>query len=125
MDSTDKKPYLAVAGPLAIVLGVTVLIGWLIGNFQWVQIVSGFAAMQPNTALCFVLCGAGLIAAARRHRLATLACGVAVASLSALTLAQYFFDANLGIDHVLLNPAMPVSTAYPGRMGTNTRSASC
>ena len=81
-----------------------------------VQIVPTWAPMQFNTALGFVLCGAALmLLAAGRARLAS-ALGAVVTVFTTLTLAQYFFDVNLGVDTALFTPWTTVKTSHPGRM---------
>ncbi|MDR3404754.1 MAG: hypothetical protein P4L99_19780 [Chthoniobacter sp.] len=49
-----------VTSAAVIALGLVVLIGWYAHYAPLVQIVPGLAAMQYNTALCFVLCGLAL-----------------------------------------------------------------
>ena len=47
-------------------------------------------------------------------------CSVAVSLIGLLTLIEYLFGWNFGIDELLLRDSSPVTTFYPGRMGLNT-----
>jgi PAS domain S-box-containing protein len=49
-----------VAGVLVIVAGVLVLAGWLFEIERLKRVGQGYVAMNPLTAICFILCGAGL-----------------------------------------------------------------
>ena len=51
------------AGAISAVLGLTVLVGWHIGNATLIQVLPGFVPMQYNTALGFVLCGTAVLLA--------------------------------------------------------------
>jgi len=54
-------------GMLILGLGAWVLLGWLLRNPAWVQIMPQYVAMVVNTALCFTLLGLALLAP-MRHR---------------------------------------------------------
>ena len=59
------------AGGLSAALGIVVLVGWHIRNETLLQLHPTLVAMVYNTALSFLLCGAGLLAiASHRPRLA-------------------------------------------------------
>jgi PAS domain S-box-containing protein len=48
-------------------------------------------------------------------------CAIAVTTISALTLCQYLFGWNLGIDELLFRDSpTSIATSHPGRMGVNT-----
>jgi PAS domain S-box-containing protein len=107
-------------GVIILALALLVLFGWHIGAIGLIQISPVFAPMQYNTALLFLLCGAGLLAAVRgRHRVA-LACGLGIFFFAVLTLAQYIFGANFGIDTLFMEPYVRVGVTDPGRMAPNT-----
>jgi PAS domain S-box-containing protein len=114
------------SGGIVTLIGCLVLIGWSLDLPLLKSVIPGAATMKANTALCFVLAGMSLLAQAqtRPSRLAAQiarGCAIAVLIIGALTLSQYLFGWNLGIDQ-LLNPDLPISplTLYPGRMGENT-----
>jgi hypothetical protein len=80
------RPTLFLTGPLAMLLGLVMLLGWIAHLPLLVQIVPSFAPMQFNTALSFVGGGAAL------------------AAFSAVTLAQCLFDVSFGVDTALFTP---------------------
>jgi PAS domain S-box-containing protein len=107
-----------------------VLIGWLF-NIPWLQtIIPGFVPMKANTALALVLCGAALWLSRERHpaedddvkpqraalaRRVAVGCAVAAALIGAITLCEYLFRWQHGIDEWL---AIDTRTGdpKPGRM---------
>ena len=86
------------------------------------SIVSGYVAMQPNTALCFALAGAALwLLSARslnaRHRLAATILAALVALAGASTILEHCLGWNLGIDGLLFhNAVIATHIGHPGRM---------
>lgn len=128
------------ASIVAIVVGCLVLIGWSLNLTFLKTIVPESTTMKANTALGFILAGISLILAGsgkherenrqgernrkfllRLLRFLSHSCAIAVFLIGALTLSQYLFDWNLGIDELLF-PDSPFSSAtlHPGRMGLNT-----
>lgn len=135
--SQDKHNLMVVkaASAIAIIIGGWVLVGW------WLDIdilKSGFpgspATMKVNTALCFVLSGLSLWlslglekktkkeqAQKKIRSLLCLGCAIAVILIPALTIIQYLFGWNFGIDELLFRDLHITSaTSHPGRMGVNT-----
>ncbi|MFN6481754.1 MULTISPECIES: PAS domain S-box protein [unclassified Nostoc] len=134
------------ASAIAVFVGSSVLVGWCLG----IEVLKrGFlgspATMKANTALCFVLSGVSLwlfLKAEEESRgkrtikndlqtstvpLLTLTlriskvCAIAVSTIAALTLCQYLFGWNLGIDELLFRDSpTSMTTSHPGRMGVNT-----
>ena len=110
---------------LVIMLGVAVLIGWLMHLESLMAVVPAFVRMKANSAVCFMACGFAMLClppesgpgrrAGSPGRRRT---GIALASLSLtvglLTLAEYAFDADLGLDQLLFRD--PQAWVYPGRM---------
>ncbi len=122
---------LAAAG--AIAAGFLVLVGWLFDIAMLKTGLTGTATMKANTALCFMLSGASLwllharSAAGgkkklkRRLHLASAIAASATALITLLTLSQYAFNWDLGIDRLLFGDGNAVgTTSNPGRMGANT-----
>lgn len=109
-----------IAGLFSLVLGATVIFGWLIHNTFLIQISPSFAPMQVNTALGFILSGAGLLALAFGwHRWAQ-AIGVALTFMATIILARYLTGLSFGIDQLFFEaPALPEAT-HPGWMAPNT-----
>ena len=114
------------ASCLAIFVGCLVLVGWTFDITIFKSIISGLASMKANTAFCFLLSGVslGLQQPRRifRRDISKLGqcCAIVVMAIASLTLAQYIFSWNLGIDQLLFqDTAAPVGD-HPGRMAPNT-----
>lgn len=103
-------------GSVAIALGSAVLIGWYVHLTALIQIYPTLAPMQFNTALCILLSGAGLCAFAFGRTRAAQALGGIVAVAGALTLFEYCFKVNLGLDQLLFKPYVETRTSNAGRM---------
>ncbi|MCG6137742.1 MAG: ATP-binding protein [Nostoc sp. LLA-1] len=137
----DRSLVAQVASAIVIFVGIIVLSGWFF-DIQFIK-QAGFTnlvTMKANTALCFLLAGLSLwlaqkgqtkkfkesdtdnfhntyVADLRFSRV----CAIAVTLIGLLTLMQYLFGWNLGIDELLF-PDEPnaLFTSHPGRMGFNT-----
>ena len=113
------------AGLLAILIGLSVLAGWVFGVRPLMTVLPGFVAMKPNTALAFCFGGLSLFlflrpqARAKRHLIAlsTIFAG-AVAIIGMCTLLEYATFFNLGIDELLFRD--PAASSAPGRMAPIT-----
>jgi PAS domain S-box-containing protein len=115
-----------IVSSILVLVGCLVLIGWIWDLSFFKSVVPGSATMKANTAICFILAGIALGLQTRKRQNAfttrlALGCAIAVGTIGLLTLCQYLFNWNLGIDELLFRD-IPVSpnTAHPGRMGENT-----
>jgi CHASE3 domain sensor protein len=116
-----RAQFLVIGSGLAsVALGVIVIIGWHGRWSRLLQIFPDAAPMQYNTALCFVLCGAGLSLLSSRFAWVALGLGGLTALSTSLTLLEYLTGQDLGIDQLLFHPYFEVATAYPGRMAPLT-----
>ena len=131
MVETNKKPngrivtlrsHFVVAATAygSALLGLVVLFGWHTHSSLLVQVHPSFAPMQYNTALSFLFVGIGLFARVLGPLRVTALCGGVVAAIGMLTLSQYLFDVDFGIDQLLRVQAITVNTSHPGRMAPNT-----
>ena len=108
-------------GALAsLLLGSAVLLGWYTHNIALIQVNPAFVAMQYNTALGFLLSGAGLLALTGKRRRVTTVCGGSVLLIGALTLIEYLFSVSLHIDQLFMQHYIDVGASNPGRMAPNT-----
>ena len=113
-------PIPKIAGGLSTALGLVVLVGWYTNNITLIQVFPIFVPMQFNTAIGFLICGIGILSQSfGRNRLA-MACGLTAVVIGFLTLLQYIFNVNLGIDQLLMKHYITVKTSQPGRMAPNT-----
>jgi signal transduction histidine kinase/CheY-like chemotaxis protein/HPt (histidine-containing phosphotransfer) domain-containing protein len=108
------------AGGLSFLLGAVVLIGWFTRNTNLIQINPAFVPMQYNTALGFLLCGAGLGLLVSRHERITMVVGVIVVAIGGGTLLEYVFGLDLGLDQLFMEHYIQIETSHPGRMAPNT-----
>src|SRR5829696_6405166 len=114
---------LALCGAL-VLLGSLVILGWLTGIEPLKSLAPGLSTMKFNTALCFVLSGAGLWLAGYNHRLARIgACAMAamLVLIGALTLTEYGWQLDLGIDQAFVPDTGTLrGSGHPGRMSILT-----
>ena len=104
---------------LLMLLGFLVLLGWVFHVGVLTTVLPGRITMKPNTAIGFLFLGISLFLStrSRRSRGAQLGCAISasiVISLGLLTLLEYLFHADLGIDQLLFKDVVQLS--YPGRM---------
>ena len=115
-----------VMGTLTVLLGLSVLAGWMFHLESLKTVLPGYVSMKANTALCFVLSGMSLlIGYLARPRAWKKTCSSILATLviliSGVTLVEYFSGQSLGLDQCFFTDS-PVSTgsSHPGRMAPNT-----
>lgn len=104
----------------AALLGLAVMLGW---HFNWlriIQILPTSAPMQYNTALAFLCSGTGAIAITRGWRKMGVALAAIAFLLGLLTLLQYLFGINLGLDQLFVQSTLTYKTSHPGRMSLLT-----
>ncbi len=125
--SKSVNKVVLLAAVLAIVTGSMVLLGWLFDIAVFQRVLPFGVAMKADSAICFVLVGLALLPSAWLPAEMSPKClgvfgvsrlGVALVGLvGLLTLSEYWFGWNIGIDHILFFAgADSVSTAHSGRM---------
>jgi PAS domain S-box-containing protein len=103
-----------------IMIGCLVLVGWALDNAVLKSIVPGLVSMKSNTALLFVLCGISLwIQNDRPEQPAAQALAVVIALGEIVTLAEYAFNQDLGIDQIIFRDDS-LGVLHPGRMAPAT-----
>lgn len=130
-DVRNCRLFSQTASAAAVFVGSLVLLGWLLSTPALTSILPGLATMKPNTALCFVLAGvslwliqvrAGEVSSPRVRRIqaARVLSGV-VGFVGLLTLAEYLFHLNLGIDEIVFRGTLlATGVLHPGRMSGAT-----
>lgn len=120
------------AALLTVALASAVLLGWVFDVPALKEITPGLATMKANSAVAFILLGIALWLGrssppndASRSSLTRIrigqACAAAGTLIGALTLAEYVFGWNLGIDQLLFRDVVrSPGVSYPGRMAPNT-----
>ncbi|MEX2451402.1 MAG: ATP-binding protein [Rhodospirillales bacterium] len=110
----------AVCAAAVTVLGSIVLVGWFTETDLLLSVLPNLVAMQFNTALGFVLCGAGLLALRFGYRKSGLAVGAAAVALGLASGLQYAFDVDLAVDRLFWEPHITNKTYHTGRMSPFT-----
>jgi signal transduction histidine kinase/ActR/RegA family two-component response regulator len=122
MSHDPYKRYRTIArlgGVLLLLLGALVLFGWIWNIDFLTTVLPGRIAMKPNTAVGFLLLGFALFlltgsSKTRNTRLWCVASAAVVILVGLLTLSEYLFHADLGIDQLLFKDLTQFH--YPGRM---------
>lgn len=117
---------------LAVLVGSMVLLGWAFDIATLQSILPGWVSMKANTAASFILIGVALLLTTRPpanfnpqlsyllSRLALL-CGWLAGLIGLLTLGEYLFGWNFGVDNWLISePIGVLDIQYPGRMEPDT-----
>jgi len=104
------------AGAATGSFGLLITISWYARWQPVLQMLPESAPMQYNTALCFVLAGAGLfLLTTPRARMAPWPAGL-LFLFTLLTLLEYLAGRDFGIDLLFFKPYFEAATAFPGRM---------
>lgn len=119
MDRFSRAAALVVAA-----VGVSVLIGWIFDLPALKSVIPGLATMKVNAACAFLVAGTSLwlsLAAGGRARTAGTGLAFFASAVGGLTLAEYLFAFDLGIDQLLLRAGLEdPAVASPGRMAPAT-----
>ena len=109
-----------IAGIITTIVGLLVLIGWQFDIAILKSILPGAVPMKVNTAAAFLLSGVALLLIQRlvtANKTLVRVFALIITLTGFLTLCQYLFSWNLGIDELLFPDSGNVATAsHPGRM---------
>jgi PAS domain S-box-containing protein len=112
-------------GLFLIFIGVAALVGWLLDFTALKSVVASCPSMKPNVAIGCVLTGVAQLISRSvpmdpTRRMVARICAACVIAIGVLTLSEYLFGWDLGIDQLLFHEASnAVGTSAPGRMGAN------
>jgi PAS domain-containing protein len=109
-----------VAGLAVALFGLLIIAAWHAHWRPLLQLLPDTAPMQYNTAICFILLGAGLWMLTTWHPEYATLLGGAAAFLALLTLMEYVTGLNFNIDQIFFKPWFEADTVYPGRMSPLT-----
>src|SRR5215207_2231663 len=104
-----------ITSSVVTVLGVVVLSAWHLHLPALIRILPGDTAMVYNTALCFVFAGVGVYAATTQRPWLALLSGSVLVFISSITLSEYLFNLDLGLDQALMTDT-EMRFPFPGRM---------
>ena len=111
---------------LVVTVGASVLLGWAFDIATLKSVFPGMVTMKPNTAIGLIACGLAMAMLSREQvgvpfRLCVVMLAGATIVLGALTLGEYFFNWDFGIDQLLFRDALTsVVGSRPGRMSPST-----
>ena len=121
------------AGIAVIAIGCTVILGWIFDLQLLKSILPGLPSMKFNTATCFILGGFSLlfqhqwraelttIKHQKIYNYLTFSASFLIVLISLITLVQYSFNLDLGIDQLLFKHSSILTIPLaPGRMAPNT-----
>lgn len=106
---------------VVILMALVVIAGWYLHQAILIQVLPHFAPMQYNTALGALLAAVGILGLVRRRVDIAAVCGGLVLLVGGLTLIEYGFHVDLGLDNLFMQHYhIMVKAPYPGRMAPNT-----
>lgn len=110
---------------LVVCVGATVLLGWLFDVPTFKSIIPGLATMKANTALGLIASGVALwlihtTPAGEQPSSLTRVLSVFVVAIGGLSIGEYVFDVNSGIDELLFTDNSTIPSLHPGRMSPAT-----
>jgi hypothetical protein len=113
------------AASLMALAGVAALLGWVLDVPARQSILPGMTTMKANTALCFIVSGLAFwIVTSEKTRGKVNPVAVAFSAVvlltAGLTLSEYQFSWNLGLDETLFRDLATARNPLPGRMSANT-----
>ena len=114
-----------VASGVVLTVGILVLAGWLFDTPALKSILPGFVTMKANTALAFTLAGSSLWLASIENKnkgleLIAKTCATIIILIGLLTLSEYIFTYDPGIDQLLFKDLLTPANVNPGRMSVVT-----
>ena len=105
-----------------LIIGILVIIGWVMHNDFLRMIVAGQVKMKFNVAVCFVLSSIVLLiylfnSNSKRYRSVIAFLSFVICMTGFLTLVEYIFSVNIGIDELFfIDEQRTSATYYAGRM---------
>ena len=119
MRRLQTKSVPAFAAAIVALIGAIVIAGWIFGYSPLKTVFPGLVSMKPNTAIGFMVAALALyLAYQRKHRTLQGICAWVVLLMGLVTLIEYIWGADAGIDQLLFRD--PVQTMFPGRMAPIT-----
>ncbi len=111
------------AGTLSVLVGGLALVGWEWDITVLKSINPEWVPMKPNAALCFMLTGVALLSSTLAPSVMFVwlsrLCASLVGLIGLLTLAEYVFTLDLGVDQLVYNgPATAVGTVQQVRIAS-------
>lgn len=109
---------------IAIAIGFLVLFGWVTEIELIKSLAPGWVTMKANTAIGFILSGLALWfldrTESKNRVMIARTCSSIVIVIGSLTLSEYFWSWDFGIDQFFFSDENNVRTSFPGRMAPHT-----
>ena len=119
--SKQSSHFVIFAALLLTLISFTVVAGWIFKVAMLVQLRNVWVPMQFNTAICFLLCAAGLICLEFGKLKSATAFSAIVLTIAGVTLSEFIFGFNCGLDTcVIKHPFVTTATSHIGRMSPLT-----
>ncbi len=112
-----------IAPLLVMLLGLSVLAGWIFNSQSLVRVLPTFRPMVVATAFCFLLAGINLLADSYTQRYVNIIRSLTsymVLIISLLVISAYLFDTTAFIDFPVFHRKLIDDDLRPGLMGANT-----
>ncbi len=116
--TADRLICLFIAIPAFI--AVNVIVGWIFNIPILMQVQPNFVPMQFNTALGFLLACYAVFSLFRQQTLNAQLSACVLIAFAIITLTQYVFNVNLGIDELFMEAYVTTHTTFPGRMAVSS-----
>src|SRR5687767_7937410 len=100
-------------------IGVLVIFSWLVGIEQVNNAFAELSAMEANTAIAFITAGLSLWlrgSTSPKFQTAAQVLGAITGLIGLLTLGEYLFGRNFGVDELIFKDLATSDVLYPGRM---------
>ncbi|MBL8100072.1 MAG: diguanylate cyclase [Anaerolineales bacterium] len=107
------------ASLMVILIGLLVMIGWIFDIQELKSVFHGLRTMKFNTTLVAILIGMSLwlsLQENKKYSFIIQISGIIVLLIGLLTLSQYLFKLNFGIDQLLFTDLQTTRDSFPGRM---------
>lgn len=104
---------------LLLSIGLGFLLGWLTDTIHLFPGTS-FRPMQPNTTICLSFSGLSLVFTIYRQRLLAILAASVVILLSLISIYQYVFNINFGMDQIAIYAEFQSAYPFPGQISVVT-----
>lgn len=120
-----QNPLVRFCGIFISLIALSVIVGWFIKSPELVQINPAFETMKFNTALLLFFFGISVTVLDTQHTKITIFSALMAFAISFLTLIEFIFHIDLGIDelfhsHFMYSPILKTDAMHPARMSPNT-----
>lgn len=109
---------------IMILFGCCVIIGWIFNITVLKSVLPDLVAVKSNTAVAFILIGISLWFCkkdiSQPAKYIAQICALLVVVIGLLSLSEYLFGWDLGIDQLFFKESITVGTSNPGRMAPST-----